>query len=136
MTRLEKKLEEANEKILELTTRSMRDNLVFKNVEELRGETEEDIGVKLVTLFKEKMNIKESDVKKILIERAHRVGKESVGRNRNIVAKLNSKGKSVVMSHLKNLSKRDPIKVQEQFPPEIHTRRNKLWPSFVQARRE
>ena len=136
LTRLENKLEEVNEKILELTTRSMRDNLVCKNIEESRGDTEEDIGVKLVKFFREKLNIEEHDVKKILIERAHRVGKESSGCKRNIIAKLNSKGKSVVMSHLRNLNKRDPVKVQEQFPPEIHTRRNKLWSSFVQARLE
>ena len=33
LTRAEKKLDEAQEKILDLTTRSMRDNLVIKNVE-------------------------------------------------------------------------------------------------------
>ena len=47
LTRVEKKLDDANEKILDLTTRSMRDNLIFKNVEEKHNESERDIEDKL-----------------------------------------------------------------------------------------
>ena len=62
------------------------------------------------------------------IERAHRVGKPGRPgdkRARNIVAKLSSKGKSVILAHLKNLSRggNNDIKVQEQYPPEVHTQK-------------
>ncbi len=137
LTRTEKKLEEANEKILDLTSRSMRDNLIFKNIEETRGETEADIERKLSSVFKDKLKLNENELSGIQIERAHRMGKpgkQGDRRPRNIIAKLSSKGKGKVMSHLKNLSRSDSIRIQEQYPPEIHARRNKLWPQFIQSK--
>ena len=131
LTRTEKRLEEANEKILDLTSRSMRDNLIIKNVDESTGE---DLEVKVMDLFREKLKIRDGDLEYVQIERIHRVGKPTAGRNRNIVAKLSSKGKSKVMAHLKNLPRGDTIKIHEQFPQEINARRNKLWPQFIEAR--
>ena len=43
LMRAEKKLEEANEHIIDITSRSMRENLVLKNIPEKSGETEQDI---------------------------------------------------------------------------------------------
>ena len=97
----------------------MRDNLVFKNVEETQGETEADIEGKLGALFKEKLKINEGEIKEITIERAHRVGRPWPGqkRPRNIVAKMSSKGKAKVMAHLKNLPRSETVRITEQYPP-------------------
>jgi hypothetical protein len=129
LTRAERKLEEANDRIIDLTARSMRNNVVIKNVEETRGENVEE---KIRAVFQEKLNVPNPEL--IDIKRAHRVGKQSGGRTRNIIAKLSSKGKTTVMTHLKNLPKGDQIRIQDQFPPEVNARRNKLWPQFIQAR--
>ena len=41
------------------------------------------------------------------------------------------------MSHLSNLNRnRTNIRITEHLPQEIHARRNKLWPKFIQARQE
>ena len=140
LTRTEKKLAEANDKIIDLTARSMRENLVFKNVEEKKDEREKDIKEKLTSIFTERLNLKGDDLKSVEIERAHRVGrpgKPGDKRSRNIVAKLSSRGKSVVMANLKNLTRNgnNDIRIQEQFPPEVQTRRNKLWPHFIEAKK-
>ena len=140
LTRTEKKLVEANDKIIDLTARSMRENLVFKNVEEKNGEQEKDIRDKLTSIFKERLKLTGEDLKSVEIERAHRVGKPGKPgekRSRNIVAKLSSRGKSIVMANIRNLSRNgnDDIRIQEQFPPEVQTRRNKLWPHFLEAKR-
>lgn len=136
--RLEKQLDEANEKILDLTSRSMRDNLIFKNVPEKKGETSKDLEKRLTQFFKEDLKINKSDIKLIEIERIHRVGKANNDRCRNVVTKLSSKGKSMIMSHLKHLDKANNqhIKVTEQFPPEINAHRNKLWPQFIEAKKQ
>jgi hypothetical protein len=131
LTRTEKKLQEAQEKILDLTSRSMRENLVFKNVQETKGE---NLDHKLRDIFKTKLKIPEAEVRGIVIERVHRIGKPSTARSRNIVAKLSPLSKSKVMVHLKNLSRDDDVKITEQFPPEINARRNKLWPQFIEAK--
>lgn len=132
LTRTEKKLDEANNKIIDLTSRSMRDNLIFKNIEEHEGEDLEGI---LRNILKEKLKIRDTDMEVINFERIHRMGgKPSGGRSRNIIAKISSKGKQVIMAHLRNLPSNDSLKVQEQFPPEVNARRNKLWPMYIEAR--
>lgn len=131
LTRTEKRLEEANNRIIDLTSRSMRDNLVLKNLEETDGE---DLELKVRHIMKEKLRIQDVDICQIQIERVHRVGNRVRGRIRNVVAKFSSKGKSIIMRHLKNLSRDDKLQIQEQYPPEVHTRRNKLWPQFISAR--
>jgi hypothetical protein len=130
LTRVEKDLGEAKEKIIDLTSRSMRDNLIFKNVVETEGE---DVEVKITNILKNDLKMNVSDCDTIDIKRAHRVGKTSQKYHRNIVACFSSKSKSTIMRHLKNLPK-DGIKITEQYPPEIHMRRNKLWPQFIEAK--
>lgn len=133
LTRVERKLEEANEKIIDLTARSMRDNLIFKNVEEENGENLDEV---ITNICRNKLKMSEEDIKDVQIERVHRGRKPARGRERcrDIIAKFTSKGKSKIMLHLKNMRRDEVMKIQEQFPPEIQARRNKLWPQFIQAR--
>ncbi len=49
---------------------------------------------------------------------------------------MNSRGKTVVMRHLKNLNRDSAIRITDQFPPEVHANRDKLWPMFVDAKRQ
>lgn len=132
LTRTENKLQEANEKIVDLTSRSMRENLVFKNVEETHAE---NLETKLHQIFTQNLKIPEHEARSINIDRVHRTGNPSKSQSRKIIAKFTSKGKSLIMKHLKYLSKEDKIKITEQFPQEINERRNKLWPEFIEAKK-
>lgn len=129
LTRVEKELDKAKEKIIDLTSRSMRDNLIFKNAEETRGE---DVEEKIRKILKDKLQIQNSE--SLEIQRAHRTGKPGAGYTRNIVARFSSKSKGVVMRHLKNLRRDDAIKISEQYPPEVNLHRSKLWPQFIEAK--
>ena len=120
----------------ETTTRSMRDNIIVKNMDEEEQEDEDRIEDKVLNFFNTALKIGETEMSKIRIERAHRMGKKARDRTRNIVMKLNSKGKSIVMRNLKNLDRRSSVKISEQFPPEVHAQRNKLWPAFISAKQQ
>ena len=76
------------------------------------------------------------DLQGVQIDRVHRVGKFRQGQKRNIVAKVSSKTKTKIMTHLKNIPRGDDLRIQEQLPQEIQSRRNKLWPQFIQARKD
>jgi predicted DNA-binding protein YlxM (UPF0122 family) len=134
LTRCEKTVKRLEEKVTDLTARSMRDNIILKNIEETTEEKNLDIEEKVRTVLKTELKIPEAEMSKIEVERAHRTGQQVTGRSRNIVAKLNSKGKSVVLGHLRNLEKTSKVKIVEQYPPEIHANRDKLWPVFVEAK--
>jgi len=135
-TRTQLAVEKLEEKMTDTVTRSMRDNVILKNMAEEEGEDDEKIERKVLHFFANDLNIPSAEMNKIKIERSHRMTKKNKDQVRNIVVKLNSKGKSVVMRNLKNLQRNSTIKVTEQFPPEVQEGRNKLWPVFVSAKQE
>ena len=134
--RSERTLSSLEEKIKDLTARSMRDNVILKNMPEYSDETADSLEQRIMSFFEKDLNIHPDKLVDITIERAHRFGKAAKGKPRQVVAKLSHRGKSVVMAHVKNLSKTSNIKISEQFPPEMHSNRNKLWPDFVKAKQE
>jgi hypothetical protein len=134
--RCEKTIQRLEERVTDLTTRSMRDNVILKNVAESTAEQYYEIEGKIYNTLKEVLNIPDAEMMKIVVERAHRMGKPVTGKARNIVAKLNTKGKSVVMAHMKNLSRESTVRIVEQYPPEVHANRDKLWPMFVEAKEQ
>ena len=136
LTRAERSLKNLEDKMVETTTRSMRDNILLKNMSEEEGEDEDTIERKTLTFLRDKLKISEEDMVKIQVERAHRVGKKNRQKTRNIVVKFNSRGKTLVMKHLRNLERSSPIKISDQLPPEVHAKRNKLWPVFISAKQQ
>ena len=137
VTRLEKQLEKADEKILDLTRRSMREDFIIKGIPEsdpILSESEDMLKQKLMKVFTEKMKMKNEDIAKVEIERIHRLRKTSGAQARNVVMRVNVTGKATIASHIRNIPRGDPVKFVDQLPAEIHTRRNKLWPQFIQAK--
>ena len=110
LTRAERSLKNLEDKMVETTTRSMRDNILLKNMSEEEGEDEDSIERKTVTFLRDKLKISEEDMVKIQVERAHRVGKKTRQKARNIVVKLNSRGKTLVMKHFEKPRKKQPYK--------------------------
>jgi len=119
-------------------SRSMRDNILVKNMEEEENETDEGLERKVMSFFESTLKISSTEAGKIKIERIHRNGKKENDSTeaRNITVKMNSKGKSIVMRHLKNLDRSCSVRVVEQFPPKVHENRNKLWPEFISAKQQ
>jgi len=138
ITRCEKVIKRLEEKQTEIVTRSMRDNIIIKNLAEEHNEGDADIEAKVLNTIKSELKIPDAEMNQVVVERAHRSGKKVHDGNqaRNIIAKLNSKGKSTVMRHIKNQSNTSHVKILEQYPPEVHANRDKLWPVFVDAKRQ
>ena len=122
--RLERVVEEMQEKLVDVTTRSMRDNLIFHHIPEDKDETNEHTRQKIVKFMKESLKIREADT--ISMDRVHRMGKKLPSKDRPIVVKFNPyRGKEVVLQNVKNL-KGTNYRVQEQFPPEVEEKRRDL----------
>jgi hypothetical protein len=143
----ERAVRNTTEKVTDLQTRSMRDNILIKNMSEEAWEDDSTLEAKTKTFLEQELKIPSTEMRNLQIERIHRIGNKS-RRNpqssntqgpaytRNVVAKLNSRGKSIVMRNLKNLRRDCPMKITEQFPPEVHAQRNKLWPVFIAAKED
>ena len=109
---MEKSMRDVQEGLVDMTSRSMKDNLVFNGIPESAGE---DTRMLLLSFMKNRMKIDDSrfhakpydattDDSTIWIHRCHGFGQ--TGRNgapRPIVAKLIS-GRSCVMKHARNLA--------------------------------
>lgn len=120
------------ESIIDLKSRSMRDNLVFSGIHEERGENTEEI---LQEFIKRKFRI-DYDVS---FERVHRMGKWSEHNlyPRNIVAKFTYfKERELIRTRAPQKLKGSNVWVNEQFPPEIEERRKKLYPIMRLAKRD
>ena len=129
------KIDMQNEKIIDLQTRSMRDNLVVRGIDETENESWETTEAKVVKFMKSELKIPDAEIPKI--DRAHRIGPKIKDRPRNVVVKFaSSKGKSRVFKYVKNLGGKKQFGVQEQLPPEVQQRRNRLWPLFKDAKNE
>ena len=133
--RLKTKLSQQENDITDLKMRSMRDNIIIKGVDEDTNETWEKTKEKVVSVLKDKLRM--PDISPLNIERAHRSGTKSAeSRSRAIVAKLSPGVRDSIFGYVKNLEDHPSIKIQEQLPPEVQQKRNKLWPKFIEAKRD
>ena len=120
---------EAQKTIQDLQDRSMRDNLIFSNVPQTRGENCEDVVKKII---RDQIGIKEP----VAFERVHRMGQMSQDERKpvSIVAKFSHfKDKERVKQNAKNL-KGTRIGVYEQFSQRTNEERKILYPQYKSAR--
>ena len=125
-------------KIIDLQSRSMRDNLVFYNIKEEEKYSDEekvDTEAVLSKFIKENMKV----TSKISLERVHRMGKAKTGTDGSIVP-------APIVEKFTFFKQREEVRraafnltgsragVSEQFPPEINTIRRKYWPIWKRAR--
>ena len=137
LTRTEKQLDDVKEEVLDLQARSMRDNLVFYNIDESPRGPPENCGRTLSKFLRDEMKINDEDMEKIRFDRVHRMGAKGNGRKRPIVAKFNpSEGKNIVFRHIKHLDKSKKFGVNEQLPRELEERKRQLLPKFKDAKRK
>ena len=121
-----------HDSIVDLKARSMRDNLLFHNVEE---EARENTTDKIFQLLEEKLEIPDAR-NKIKIDRSHRVGRkrDTQRKPRAIVVKFNFyQDRELVRRNAKKL-KGTKIGISEQFPEEIEKIRQTLYPEMRKAK--
>lgn len=126
-----------SENILDLQSRSMRDNLLFFNFEEektFEDRKSENCLNKIIQFCEDDLKIEDSK-SKIKIDRAHRIGHFEHGKKRPIVVKFNYFGDKIDIKNKAREYLRDSVyRVSDQYPKVIQDRRRKLVPYLVQAR--
>jgi cell division protein FtsB len=133
--KLEQENTALNNSVIDLKARSMRDNLIFYNIEETERENTTE---KVHGLLEEKMGFKDAATK-IKIDRSHRIGRARRDEKpRPIVVKFNwqiwHQDKEQIRFNAKKLAGSN-IGVSEQYPEEINAIRKKLYPVYKEARR-
>ncbi len=119
------------ETVLDLQTRSMRDNLIFSGIPE---QTPDDPETNIKTFMTTHLNLPPDTVNNITFHRVHRLGKPSTKGPRPIIAKFEHfKHKELVKSKGKEL-KGKPYGLNDQYPKEINERRKILYPIFKENR--
>ena len=126
------KLKSQNEKIIELQSRTMRDNLIIRGIADDPNESWAETEDKVIDFMRKELKIE--DAHNSMVDRAHRLGKMTGEKPRNIVVKFaSSKAKDKIFKNVKNLAGKK-FSIQEQLPQEIQERRNRLWPKFREAK--
>lgn len=125
--------------ILDLQCRSMRDNIIFHGLPEMKDETHHKPEELVKTFLVQNLKMTKDEATAIQFSRVHRLGKPRTNvqqKSRPIVANVtNSKMKYAVMARGKELKNTD-YAISDQFPPEIMHRRRLLRPFLTEARKE
>lgn len=136
---LSKAKDAIQEDLVDIQSRSMRDNLLFfgfpeaSSVDERRTEncTQKILDFCVDTL---KIENARTDIK---IERAHRVGRFLQQKNRPIVVRFNHfPDKTLIKSKAFAELKNSGYRVSEQFPKAIQDKRKQLIPVMIQAKQD
>lgn len=126
-----------SEEVIDLQSRSMRDNLLFFGIGEYttpKERQEEDCITKILTFCTDVLEMPDAR-DKIKIDRAHRIGQFSANKKRPIVVKFNYfQDKLTVKRKAFELLKESPFSVADQYPKAIQERRKELYPKLKEAR--
>ena len=134
MQKMQKLEAEQKEKLLDLQSREMRDNLLFYNFKEERGETDQQCMEKLYRLMENELALQ--NARDIQFHRVHRVGRFNRNKTRPIVAKFAFyPDHERVRGAAKNLEGTS-YSIGQQFPKEIQDRRRRLVPIMKKAKEE
>jgi len=130
ITRIEKEVADLREELLRTQQHSMKENIIFQNIPETPNENVYQL---LNDLLVNRLRINNDDMMTITVLRAHRFGAKQGHFHRQIVAKINDEGRSVIFRHTRNL-KGSNISVFTQLPRPLAERRKQLVPAFKEAR--
>ena len=123
--------------LLYVQSQSMRDNLIFTNIEESMHEKTEDCEGLLRQFMVQKLKLAQDVVDRLRFERVHRIGAKmdssSPGKPRQIVAKFSTfKDREMIRRSRINLKGTDHV-IFEQYPKIIADRRKSLRPKLKKA---
>jgi hypothetical protein len=129
ITRLEQIVGDLLEEMLLLQQHSMRENIIFQNINEVANE---NVALVLQNFLEKELRMPTHIMKTVQIVRCHRMGQK--GRYaRAIVAKVNEAGKQAILSHTYNLKNTD-YRVNVQMPRELDERKKRLLPQYQDAK--
>lgn len=133
------------EKMLEMTARSMRDNLIFSGIPEKKNENVEDV---LKTFFINELGINKEIVQKISFLRVHRLGPVRLKKSSysNAVVEDQAKPRAIIacFEHYRYREmvfglgpklKGKSYGINQQYPVEIVDRRKALLPIFKEEKK-
>lgn len=132
LKKMEKIEEDQREKLLDLQSREMRDNLIFYGIEEEKDESDKDCVGKVLKLVENELKI--PNAQQIPIHRAHRMGRYQRTKTRPIVAKFAFyPNREEIRKAARNLEGTQ-YSISQQFPKEIQDRRRQLVPILKDAK--
>lgn len=128
--KLENDFSKLKEVVLDIQSRQMRENILIQGL----AETPRENCVHVVKeFFKNSLHIPDGDVK---VDVAHRIGKQTYPRQRQMVVKLIDRGSKItIFKHVKNL-KGTTYSVVDQLPNEVRERRIAQVPTWKQLKQE
>ena len=133
LIRAEKQIARQQNEIMDLKSRSMRDNMIIKTKGPKYKETHnEDTSVTFKKFVAQKLHLPNSD--RISISRSHRMGKARGEYNCMIIAKVvNDSDQRKILENASAL-KDTGFSVTKQIPPEVEERKQFAWGEFRKAR--
>lgn len=126
-------LKDIRNSLSDITARSMRDNLLFLNIQETRGENPKTV---LRNFLRDKLKMGNTD--QIQINRCHRIKPKAGPGNkiRTLIAQfLNTEQRDLVLKKAKLLAG-TPFVIREQFPAHVEQVRKELYGPLREARDE
>ena len=128
-----------SEEIIDLQSRSMRDNLLFFNFKEGESQEErasEDCSKKVLDFCSDQLDMPDAPTT-IKVDRAHRIGRFNPAKKRPIVVKFNYHQDKIVVKQKANSALRhSDFAVADQYPKPIQDRRRNLIPLLIKAKNE
>lgn len=132
------------EKILEMTTRSMRDNLIFSGIPEETDENVEDV---LKTFFTNELGVNKETVQRITFLRVHRLGPVRPKKSSHEAAEKQAKPRAIIACFTQSMYREMVFElgpklkgknygINQQYPVEILDRRKALLPIFKEEKKE
>lgn len=121
------------ESMLDIQSRSMRDNLIFSGIEESAADNPEALVKSFMTTS---LKLSKETVDSIAFARIHRLGKPRGNGPRPIIAKFERYHQKVLVKSKGRELKGTRFGMNDQFPREINERRKVLYPILKRSRAE
>ena len=125
---------EQQERLIDLQSLHMRDNLIFYYIHDESEESGDACAEKLVCLFEQNLRIE--NAREIRLDRVHRLGRYGATKHRPIIAKFcYYQDREKIRKSARNLDG-SQYSISQQFPKEILARRKELIPTLKRLKEE
>lgn len=132
VSNFEQGLSSLSRKVDDLENRSRRNNLILHGLDEVKGET----GEELLTRVKDKVFQEKLQLTAETIERCHRLGKKQENKSRPVIMRfMDYREKESVLMTAHKL-KDTPFSLSEDFSFRVREIRRKLWKSAVKDKED
>ena len=135
LLRAESVIQRQQDQIIDLKTRSMRDNVIIKTRgSKYKEHIEENTDSTIRKFFTEEMRIPNSE--NLCINSSHRMGQANAGYNRMLIARLPRRRDHTAIFDNASALKGTEFSISKQVPPETEERRQFAWADFKKAKSE